>query len=130
MMCVTQTQLDLLTKARKWYLDGTFKAVHKPFIQLWSIHAITREGDNMKQVPLMHVLMSKCQKQDYVAILQKVLDILEEAPALECFTIDFEIGCTETSQRVWSRQNIQRAPVSSQSDTQVIGTSVPPWSRH
>ncbi|XP_053395522.1 uncharacterized protein LOC123527520 [Mercenaria mercenaria] len=107
MMFATQTQLDLLTKARKWYLDGTFKAVHSPFVQLWSIHAFIREGDNMKQVPLMYVLMSRRRKQDYVAILQKVLDILEEAPAVECFTMDFEIALWQALREVFPSSKLK-----------------------
>ena len=35
----TDEQLDILSRARRWYMDATFWVVRKPFIQLFSIHA-------------------------------------------------------------------------------------------
>ncbi|XP_053386752.1 uncharacterized protein LOC123532929 [Mercenaria mercenaria] len=61
----------------------------------------------MKQVPLMYVLMSRRRKQDYVAILQKVLDILEEAPAVECFTMDFEIALWQALREVFPSSKLK-----------------------
>ncbi|KAH3702824.1 hypothetical protein DPMN_077850 [Dreissena polymorpha] len=55
----------------------------------------------MKQVPLMFVLMSGRRKQDYIAILQKLLDILPEAPAVECFCMDFKIGLWHVLRQVF-----------------------------
>ncbi|XP_052236669.1 uncharacterized protein LOC127848322 [Dreissena polymorpha] len=43
-MFATNQQLQLHQNARKWYLDGTFRVVKKPFKQLWSIHAIHTGG--------------------------------------------------------------------------------------
>jgi len=41
----TDHQLDLLSRARRWYLDATFWVVRKPFSQLWTVHAfLTHEG--------------------------------------------------------------------------------------
>ena len=49
--------LDLLKAAKEWYVDGTFKSVGAPFVQLWSIHVFISHGDSVKQVP---VLYSSC----------------------------------------------------------------------
>ncbi|XP_053404148.1 uncharacterized protein LOC123554331 [Mercenaria mercenaria] len=81
-------------------------------LQLCSVDAFIRVGVNMKQ------------------ILRKVVDILEEAPAVECFTMDFEIGSTKTHRRIWSCQNVQKAQVHAQSNLQIVSASIPPWSRH
>jgi len=41
----TDRQLELLSKARRWYVDGTFWIVRKPFVQLLTVHAfVRREG--------------------------------------------------------------------------------------
>jgi hypothetical protein len=50
--------MELLGKAKIWYMDGTFRVVKDPFQQLFSIHAFVRSGDNMKQIPLVFVIMS------------------------------------------------------------------------
>ena len=44
----TDAQLNLSAGAKRWYADGTFKVVRKPFYQLWTIHAFLRENDNVK----------------------------------------------------------------------------------
>lgn len=58
LMFANSEQLVLLSMAKRWYLDGTFKVVRDPFYQLWSIHAFAKNGDEMKQVPLVFVVMS------------------------------------------------------------------------
>jgi len=41
----TNKQLELLASARRWYVDGTFWIVRKPFVQLLTVHAfVRREG--------------------------------------------------------------------------------------
>ena len=44
------TQLQILQNARRWYIDGTFKIVRKPFKQLFTIHAFIQKEDSIKQV--------------------------------------------------------------------------------
>ena len=38
----TDKQLELLVNARRWYVDGTFWIVRKPFVQLLTVHAFVR----------------------------------------------------------------------------------------
>lgn len=61
----TDRQLEILRKAKTWYIDGTFKVVKDPFYQLLSIHAFVRAGDEMKQLPLVFIIMSGKTKKDY-----------------------------------------------------------------
>jgi len=38
-------QLELLSKVKTWYIDGTFKLVRQPFTQLLTVNAFVRSGD-------------------------------------------------------------------------------------
>ena len=86
----TDAQLNLLAGAKRWYADGTFKVVRKPFYQLGTIHAFLRENDNVKQFPLLFCLVSSRRKRDYKAVLRSVLNLLPSAPSVEEFVTDFE----------------------------------------
>lgn len=61
----TSNQLDLLARAKTWYIDGTFKVVSKPFYQLLSIHGFVKSGEDVKQLPLCFVIMSDKRKKSY-----------------------------------------------------------------
>ena len=69
LMFAINRQLTLLARARTWYVDGTFHVV----TQLWSIHAFVRVDDEMKQVPLVFVLMSSRRAEGTLVSLIAVL---------------------------------------------------------
>ena len=90
LILATDAQLNLLAGAKRWYADGTFKVVRKPFYQLWTIHAFLRKNDNVKQFPLLFCLISSRRKRDYKAVLRSVFNLLLSAPSVEEFVTDFE----------------------------------------
>ena len=61
--------ISILFEAKNWYIDATFKVVHKPFTQLFSIHAFVKSGESAKQIPLSFAVMSGKCKQDYIVHL-------------------------------------------------------------
>ena len=63
--------LDILCRAKRWYLDGTFKIVKEPFAQLISIHAFVKSESSIKQLPLVFVLMSGKRKSLSMESLSK-----------------------------------------------------------
>ena len=60
-----EEQLQILCRAKTWYVDGTFKLVRHPFKQLLTINVFVKSGDHAKQVPLVYVLMSGRKVKDY-----------------------------------------------------------------
>lgn len=93
LLFMSDLQMRYLAEARAWYIDGTFKAARKPFIQLVSIHCFitSEDGDGaMKQVPLCYILMSRRKKVDYKAVLDAVIALLPTRPVVEEIILDFE----------------------------------------
>ena len=69
----TEEQLQLLWKAKSWYIDQTFQCCPKKFEQLFTISAfVSSEDKDAKQVPLVFVLMSSSKRKDY----RKVKEII------------------------------------------------------
>ncbi|XP_052819923.1 uncharacterized protein LOC128245737 [Mya arenaria] len=99
LLFATQTQLQHLSVARRWFMDGSFKVVRRPFYQLMSIHYFVRGGENVKQVPLLFVLMTRRTKQDYVAVLRAVRERLGD-PIVEWFMLDFEAAAWQAVTRL------------------------------
>ncbi|XP_041372839.1 uncharacterized protein LOC121386108 [Gigantopelta aegis] len=86
----TDQQLQLLSRSKCWYADGTFKLVKEPFTQLFSVHSFIRREDCAKQIPLVFCLMSGRRKKDYMAVLEAIIGMLPQAPRVQRLVIDFE----------------------------------------
>ena len=85
--------MSLLSKAKQWYVDATFKVVRKPFYQLLSIHAFIKKDGALKHIPLCYVLMSHKRKRDYRAVLRAVVDKLPQTPELKKFYLTSRRQC-------------------------------------
>ena len=59
-------------------MDATFKVMKEPFKQLFTIHAFLKSEGQVKQVPLVHALMSRRRQPDYERVLQEVRDYNQE----------------------------------------------------
>jgi len=58
LLFATDAMIALLSKAKTWYIDGTFKVIRQPFQQLLSVHAFVVHEGVAKQFPLAFVVMS------------------------------------------------------------------------
>ncbi|XP_069105440.1 uncharacterized protein [Argopecten irradians] len=100
LMFATDTQLDLLRRARRWYMDGTFKIRKEPFIQLWSVHAFLQKDGQTKQVSLLFVLVSRQRARDYVQVLRPLQELLGDSQ-VEGVVMDFEAACWNAVKEVF-----------------------------
>ena len=73
--------IELLSLAKNWFINTTFKAVKSPSTQLLSMHAFFKSGVSWKQVPLLFsLILGKCHC-DYMKVLQAVIQLLPVNPA-------------------------------------------------
>ncbi|KAK3866430.1 hypothetical protein Pcinc_028037 [Petrolisthes cinctipes] len=86
----TPTMASLLAKARSWYCDARYSIVARPFEQLFSIHVFVKSGASSKQIPMVFILMSERRKEDYVAVLLKILELMPMMPQVQSITLDYE----------------------------------------
>ena len=85
----TKKQLNLLTLAKTWFVDGTFKFVKHPFVQLFSIHAFVKSNGDMIQVPLAFCIISRRQSSDYSLIFEAIAASFESPPRVQRIVLDF-----------------------------------------
>jgi len=83
--------LEIMSKAKKIYLDGTFKCVPQIFTQMITIHA-KYEG---RIWPLIHVLLNNKLQDSYKLMLSAIKRVMLKHKLSwkpESFSVDFEAG--------------------------------------
>ena len=58
------------------FIDGTFKVVRKPFVQLLTVNAFVKKGEAIKQLAFLYIIMSRRKKKDYVAVSCRLMEVL------------------------------------------------------
>ena len=108
LMFATAKQLQILSRAKVWYMDGTFSVVNEPYKQMYSIHAFVKSGDASKQLPLLFILMSRRRKNDYVAVFNELTKIMNPTgPNVMSVMVDFERAIWSALEVVFPSVNIQ-----------------------
>ena len=100
LVLASDKQLEVLQQSKTWYMDATFKLCRQPFTQLLTLNAFVKNGDFIKQVPLVFVIMSGKKKSDYKAVLQSIISILPGQPSVKKVTLDFEKAMWSTVRQV------------------------------
>ena len=90
LLFATKQQKKYLKKAVQWFIDGTFKLVAKPFMQLFSIHGFIKKNGTFKQIPLAFCLMSRREAIDYHTVLKTIKTWLGTPYSLREIVSDFE----------------------------------------
>ncbi len=84
-----------------------FKVIKAPFTQLYSIHAFVKQNGDVKQVPLVFVLMSGKRKCDYRRVLKAVQNLLPDHIELQCVVADFESALWRAVEKVFPDAGIK-----------------------
>ena len=96
----TDAQLELLSNARTWYVDATFKVIKQPFSQLFSIHAFVKKDCELMQAPLAFVVMSRRRRKDYKRVLRVLIAALPRRPRVQVVVSDFEAAVWSAAREV------------------------------
>ena len=71
----------LLSSAKLWFVNGTFKVITKRFIQTWNIHAFVKHTGQTNQMPLLNLVTMRNPRQSY-SPMYDCLQAKTNAPAL------------------------------------------------
>ena len=81
---MTDKQVEIMSNAKVWYLDGTFRIINRPFHQLFGIHCFVKSGQCTKQFPVCFVFITHRRYDDYVSVLSAIKDLLPQVCLVRC----------------------------------------------
>ena len=106
----TPQQLEYLSKAKAWYVDGTFSIVKDPFHQLFSVHVFIRSGTCTKQIPVAFVIMSRRKQEDYEEVFKALLELVPQV-RVKKVVLDFERAVWTTLRKMMSRNQFPKVTI-------------------
>ena len=92
------------------FIDGTFKVVRKPFVQLLTVNAFVKKGEAIKQLAFLYIIMSRRKKKDYVAVSCRLMEVLGYIKTFKLFPCTPEIALDREPVTEFSRhlQQLQK----------------------
>ena len=101
------------------FVDGIFKVVRAPFVQLFSVHAFIRQRDNLKQMSLAYYLISGKSTKEYEAIFTALPRLLSRRNlGVKSVILDFEAAAWVALRKVFHSVSFRSKKISN--DQQLI----------
>lgn len=98
---VTTHCKEWIKNIHTYFLDGTFKKVPNPYIQLYTIHGdIGSNNEYTKVVPCMYALLPNKRQETYHKLFQIIKDNLSNFDP-NFFKVDFEIGAINALRAIY-----------------------------
>ncbi len=103
LLFATQANIQRLSRASFWLMDGTFKTVPTVFCQLYTIHAPVG-GENSRILPLVFSLITSKSEEIYKNLFEELIDFAAEndltlQPSI--ILTDFELASINASRHVF-----------------------------
>ncbi|XP_033126342.1 uncharacterized protein LOC117124280 isoform X3 [Anneissia japonica] len=76
LLFATPEQRKILKKSKTLFADVTCKLMRDPFKQIFTLSTYLKEDDNVKQYILLFVVMSRKTTSDYIAVLEKIGELI------------------------------------------------------
>ncbi|CAD5126447.1 DgyrCDS14576 [Dimorphilus gyrociliatus] len=102
----TTKQIELLSKGKIWFMDGTFKCVKDPFYQLFSIHGFIKKNGEIKQIPMAFAFMGSKRKTAYKKLFKAIQD-LTNGHSPKKVVVDFEKAIWKALSFTYPEANIK-----------------------
>jgi hypothetical protein len=103
LLFATQANIQRLSRASFWLMDGTFKTVPTVFRQLYTIHAPVG-GENSRILPLVFSLVTSKSKEIYKSLFEELIDFAAENDLIlqpSIILTDFELASINASRHVF-----------------------------
>jgi hypothetical protein len=103
LLFATQANIQRLSQASFWLMDGTFKTVPTVFRQLYTIHAPVG-GENSRILPLVYSLITSKSEEIYKNLFEELIEFAAENDInLQPSTIltDFELASINASRQIF-----------------------------
>ena len=103
LLFATQANIQRLSQASFWLMDGTFKTVPTVFRQLYTIHAPVG-GENSRILPLVYSLITSKSEEIYRSLFEELVDFAAEndltlQPSI--ILTDFELASINASNYIF-----------------------------
>ena len=110
MIFFSDQQLEYLKITTSWYVDGTFKIMRDPFLQLLTIHTIVFFNQQTTSIPIAFIYMSRRRKIDYLEVFREIIEIVKrnsgEKPKVRKIMADFEIALWQAIRKLKSEGDL------------------------